>query len=62
MIESRVIKIDYLGPHRISITGGTGTSYSLTNIDFMRIYSDTHQNKKGRKTWQEKIYNEDEKK
>lgn len=51
MLESR-IKIDYLGPHKIPITGQTGTSYSLTNIDFQRIYSD-NQYKKERKTQQE---------
>jgi hypothetical protein len=34
---SYITKVDYLGPHRISTTGETGTNYSIENIEIQKI-------------------------
>lgn len=38
---SYITKVDYLGPHRISTTGETGTNYSIANIEIQNICNDS---------------------
>jgi len=38
---SYITKVDYLGPHRISTTGETGTNYSIASIEIQNICNDS---------------------